>query len=96
MPIAATPAKPVNNSLAVSPKLSILTNPAKNFAGRKLGLLITDHADAELFNALKTTVKEKGADLEIIAPTVGGVKLSDGTNLVTQSFAQDLHGILLL
>ncbi|CAN5290184.1 catalase [soil metagenome] len=79
MPQALAVAKPVNQTLKKSAALSILLNGPENFKGRKLGVLLTDGADADLFNALKTAIKKEGATLEVIAPQVGGVQLSDGT-----------------
>jgi catalase len=79
IPAPAISAKPTNFKLKKSPALSILSNSPATFEGRKLGILVTDGADANLFNQFKKEIKAAGADLEIIAPTVGGVKLSDGT-----------------
>src|SRR6185437_1331198 len=48
-------------------------NGPGSFAGRKLGILATEGADAELFNALVAAVtKEKGA-CEIVCPKIDGV-----------------------
>jgi catalase len=55
-----------------------MLNPPTSFAGRKVGALVTDGADAALVKALKAALKEEGATLEIIAPTIGGAKASDG------------------
>jgi catalase len=44
-----------------------------------VGVLVTDGIDRELFDALKSAVEAEGAVLEVIAPTVGGVKASDGS-----------------
>jgi catalase len=77
-PTAAIPAAAVNMALKKSPALSIMLNSPQHFKGRKLGVLLTDDADAKLFNALKACVKKAGAQLEIIAPEIGGVILNDG------------------
>jgi catalase len=79
LPAAATPALPVKMSLKVSPALSIILNAPNHFKGRKLGILLTDGADAALFNDLKTTAEKSGAQFEIIAPKIGGVILNDGS-----------------
>jgi catalase len=76
-----TPAKPAiepRHDLKKSRALSIMLNPPTSFAGRKVGALVTDGADAALVKALKAALKEEGATLEIIAPTIGGAKASDG------------------
>jgi catalase len=80
MPTAAKPARaPVD--LPVSDKLSILKNGPENFAGRKLGLLLGEGANAERVEAMKAAVKSAGGMVEIVAPEVGGVKLSDGKSM---------------
>ena len=65
-----------------SPALSILLNGPKSFAGRKLGVLVTDGADASLIAALQRAAKTEGAMVEIVGPNVTGVTLSDGELLV--------------
>jgi catalase len=74
---AATP----DHSLAESPSLSILANPPGSFVGRKLGVLVTEGASAAVVKALQATVTAEGAVLEVIAPTISGVVLDDGTTL---------------
>ncbi|WP_118135525.1 catalase [Oceanicella sp. SM1341] len=83
MPEAAKPAKaPID--LPLSDKLSILKNGPDSFGGRKLGLLVTDGADAKLVKALSDAVEAAGGMLEVVAPKVGGVTLSDGSALPAQ------------
>jgi catalase len=72
-----------------SPALSILLNGPTSFAGRKLGVLVTDGVDIDILRALKTAVEEEGALVEIIAPHVGGVEASDGSWIEA---AQQLRG----
>ncbi len=79
MPKPADAAKPTRKDLKESPALSIVKNGPKRFKGRKLGVLLTDGADIEMFHALEKAVKEEGAMMEIIAPKVGGVEASDGS-----------------
>ena len=49
-----------------------------------MGILVTDDADIKLFNALTQAVEAEGATYEVIAPTIGGVKSSDGTWIEAQ------------
>lgn len=78
MPDPASPARdPID--LPVSDRLSILKNGPDSFAGRKLGLLLADGADADLVQAMKDAVTSAGGMVEVVAPDVGGVKLSDGS-----------------
>ena len=79
LPAAAPPAQQPRTDLPPSDSLSILKNPPPSFAGRKVGALITDGTDAGLLADLLAAIEAEGATLEVIAPTVGGVKLSDGT-----------------
>jgi catalase len=78
MPKPAEAAKPTRQDLKPSPALSILKNGPENFAGRKVGALVTDGADAKILAALAKALKKEGAMLKLIAPEVGGVKDSDG------------------
>ncbi len=68
-------------TLPESPALSILANPPGSFAGRKLGILVTDGASAQVVAALKSAMKAEAADVEVIAPVIAGVTLDDGTVL---------------
>ncbi len=83
VPAAAKPARaPVD--LPVSDKLSILKNAPGQFKGRKLGLLLTEGADAGLVDAIFEAVKKAGGMIEVIGPSVGGVVLSNGKTLPAQ------------
>jgi catalase len=64
--------------LAASPALSILANGPQSFAGRKLGVLVTDGVDADLLAELRAAADATQVTMEIIAPVVGGVDVSDG------------------
>ncbi len=48
------------------------------FEGRKVGVLMTDAADARLLAALVRALTKAGASWEVVAPTIAGVELSDG------------------
>ncbi len=84
MPEAAEAARPTRMDLAQSDKLSIMKNGPDTFKGRKMGVLMTDGADGDLFVTVKKALMDKGAMLEIIAPAVGGVKDSKGTHIDAQ------------
>jgi catalase len=84
LPPAAKPARPVLQDVEPSPALSILANSLDTFKGRKLGVLVTDGADAALFAALQKAVKAESAMLEVVGPNVTSVKLSDGEEIVPQ------------
>lgn len=84
LPPPATAARPVIDDLPASDALSILKRGPGRFEGRKLGVLLTDGADAALFNALTTAVDKEKAVYEIVAPKIGGVTLSDGTKVAAK------------
>jgi catalase len=81
---AGAPAKEPLSGLKPSKALSIALNGPKSFAGRKVGVLVTDGTDRQLFEALKSEIEAEGATLEVIAPAVGGVKASDGALIEAQ------------
>ena len=84
MPGAADAAMPTRQDLKESPKLSILKNGPKSFKGRKLGVLMTDGADAGMFEALQKAAEKEGAMLEVVAPKVGGVTDSKGNHITAK------------
>jgi catalase len=77
-PQPATPARPPKD-LKPSPALSIHLNGPKSFKGRKVGALLTDGVDIDLFQSLKAALDEEGTLLEIVAPKIAGVQASDGS-----------------
>jgi catalase len=80
LPDAAKPQKaPIE--LAPSEKLSILKNGPKDFGGRKLGLLITDNAPADLIESLRNDFASQGATVAIVAPHAGTVIDSNMTEI---------------
>jgi catalase len=78
---AAAAAVETRSDLEKSKPLSIVLNGPQSFAGRKVGVLVTDGVDAKLIGALRIAVEAEGATLEVVAPTVGGVEMSDGKSL---------------
>ena len=85
LPAPAEAARRPRHDLPASPALSILSRQAAGdgpgFAGRKLGVLLTNGADAETLAALRAAAAAEGATVEIIASAVGGVDVSDGTRV---------------
>jgi catalase len=74
-------ARETRTDLSESAALSILRNGPESFAGRKLGVLVTDGVDAELLSALRSAAEERGVTVELIAPAIAGVTGSDGTRI---------------
>ena len=79
MPKPADAAMPTRQDLDPSSALSIVENGPDRFEGRKLGILVTEGSDADLLKALKGALDKAGATFEIVAPTIAGVKASDGS-----------------
>jgi catalase len=84
LPDPAIAARQTVTDLPASDKLSIVKNGPMNFKGRKLGILLSDGADAALVTALLKAVDVEGAVYEIIAPKIAGVTLSDGTTVAAK------------
>jgi catalase len=87
LPAPTPPARQPRHDLPPSPALSILgrdqggRDDQGQFAGRKLGVLVTNGADAETLAGLRAAAAEEGVTVEIVAPAVGGVDVSDGTRV---------------
>ncbi|HEY3870424.1 MAG TPA: catalase [Actinocrinis sp.] len=81
MPEASEPARAPRADLPPSPALSIIERGPGSFAGRKIGVLITNGAGAEALAALRAAAAAEQATVEIVAPAVGGVDASDGTRV---------------
>jgi len=64
-----------------SPALQIIGKMKRTLEGRVVGILVNDGSDAKAVAALKTAVTASGATVKIVAPKVGGAKLSDGKKL---------------
>ncbi len=84
LPAAAQAARPTVMDLPTSDALSIVKNGPASFKGRKLGILLSDGADAAIFQALLKAVDSEGAVYEVIAPKIGGVTLSDGRTVAAK------------
>jgi catalase len=74
-PAAVTPMA----DLPPSEALSIVKRGPQSFAGRKLGILVSDGASAKLVTAVVKAVERADAVYEIVTPQIGGVELDDGS-----------------
>jgi catalase len=79
LPDPLPPAREPRTDLPESPALSILRNGPESFAGRKLGVLVTDGVDSALLGALRQAAEDRQVVVELVAPTVAGVTAADGT-----------------
>ena len=80
LPAPADAARPTRTDLPPSDALSIVKNGPATFAGRKLGILATDGADASLLAALTAACEAEGARYDLIAPHIGGITDRGGTH----------------
>src|SRR5690349_6569034 len=70
----AAAARPTRRDLAPSPALSILRNGPRDFAGRTIGILVTDGADAGILSAIRNAATREHARVVLVAPTVTGIR----------------------
>ncbi|WP_308718944.1 catalase [Komagataeibacter xylinus] len=84
LPTPAPAARPVVEGLEPSPALSILKNGPDSFAGRKLGIVVSNGVNADLLSALIAATEAVDGTVELIAPTVAGITDSAGNEVVAQ------------
>ena len=81
LPEPLPPAREPMGDLSASPALSILANGPDSFAGRKVGILITDGADAGKLEELRSAADREQVNVELIASAVGGVDVGTGSRV---------------
>ena len=64
-----------------SPALQIIGKMKATLEGRAVGILLNDGSDAAMVAAVRKAATDAGAAVKIVAPKVGGAKLSDGSKL---------------
>ena len=84
LPSPADAAVTPRDDLPASKALSIIENGPKSFEGRKVGVLVSEGADAALLKKLEAALKKEGATLEVIAPKIGGVEAADGSRIAAK------------
>ena len=67
-----------------SPALQLIGKMKATLEGRAVGILIADGSDAALVASVREAATAAGAKVKIVAPKVGGAKLSDGIKLPAQ------------
>ncbi len=75
----APPAAVAVKDLPPSPALQLIGKAKDTLEGRVIGILINEGSDAALIASLKKAVMAAGANVKLVAPKVGKVKLSDGS-----------------
>jgi catalase len=61
--------------------LQIIGKMKNTLMGRTIGILVTDGSEVAVIKKIKKAATDAGASVKIVAPKVGGVKLSDGSVL---------------
>jgi catalase len=82
LPEATEPAVAPRSDLPGSPALSMAFRAPESFAGRKLGILVSDGTDPVLLESLTGAVTDVGGMVETVGLKVGGVVL-DGASTRT-------------
>jgi catalase len=82
LPDRVPPAREPKRDLKPSPSLSILSNGPESFAGRKIGVLVTENAEAQMLESIRLAGERQQVVTEVVATTVAGVTLSDGSTVV--------------
>ncbi|MDO9639906.1 MAG: catalase [Pseudotabrizicola sp.] len=79
LPEPAPTMVPTRTDLVPSDALSILKNGPLSFAGRTVGVLMSDGVDAAALASLSLAIADAGAMMKIVAPSIGGATDSGGT-----------------
>ncbi|WP_404634920.1 catalase [Dyella ginsengisoli] len=77
----AQPAAVAATDQPASPPLQIIGKMKDTLKGRAIGILIHDDSDAATIKALRKAAEAAGATVKIVAPRLGGARLSDGKPL---------------
>ncbi|MBK8817220.1 MAG: hypothetical protein IPN42_17715 [Methylococcaceae bacterium] len=85
LPEAIKPAKSPILDLPKASSLSLMAKPT-TFAGRKLGLLVANGAGADIFNYVIYEIDKLKATVEVIAPQIGNISLSDNSKVKVDHF----------
>jgi catalase len=64
--------------LDLSPALSIQKNMKKTLQGRKVAILYTDGSDGAEIKTVQEAIEKEGATIFLVAPKIGGAKLTGG------------------
>ena len=72
---------PYQAPIDLSPALTLVGKARPMLKGRKIGALVTDGADGDRVQALRDALEKEGAELAIVAPKIGGVRLKSGKDL---------------
>jgi catalase len=94
LPDPLPPARQPVTDLPPSSALSIVRNGPARFAGRKLGVVITDGIARETLEQLQAAALARGVNVELVAPRVGGVKTTDGSRVPAAQMLEGAPSVL--
>jgi catalase len=80
MPAAPAAAAPVRE-MKPSPALRTIGKMKETLMGRAIGIMVADGSDGAVIKKIKKAATDAGAAVKMVAPTVGGVTLADGSTL---------------
>ncbi len=65
--------------MALSPALRIIDRMKPTLKGRAVGILVHDGSNPDVVTQLRKAAEADGATVKIVAPKIGGAKMSDGS-----------------
>jgi catalase len=80
-PVPSRPSQPPVKDMEPSLALQIIGKMKGTLEGRSFGILVADGSDASEISAVRQSAEAAGAEVKIVAPKIGGVKLTDGSLL---------------
>ena len=81
--------------MKLSPALQIIGKMKDTLEGRTVGILIADGSDGRAIKIAKNAVADAGASVKVVATTVGGTKLADGSILKADGQLAGTPSVLL-
>jgi catalase len=94
LPGALPAARPPVAGLDPSPALSIIANGPASFAGRKVGILLSNGFDAAQLSSLQSAAEAQDVVTEIIAARIGACVGSDGTAVEVDQLVDGAPSVL--
>lgn len=80
LPSRATPTVPVPD-LSPAPSLRLIDRDPPSLRGRSIGVIIEEGSSARLVSQIQEAVRTSGAKCVLVARTIGGVILDDGSKV---------------
>jgi catalase len=94
VPDAIPPARETDPDLTPSPALSIVRNGPESFAGRKIGVLVSEGFDSTQLTTVQTAAASREVVCEVIATRVGGAVAADGSRVQADQMIDGAPSVL--